>query len=78
MPAQKKATTTSSDPDPMEFGIAVRKWMDEAAEQVAALQEQGGTPTLGVDAHAVNYLTRISRLLDEARADLIPQLPAEE
>jgi hypothetical protein len=77
MPAQRKPAE-NTDPDPLEFGKAVRKWMDEASEQVASFQEQGGTPTLGVDAHALDYLTRIGRLLDDARADLIPQLPAEE
>jgi hypothetical protein len=77
MPAQKKATMTD-EPNPMAFGIAALKWMDGASEQVAELREQGGVPTLGIDVHAQDYLTRIGRLLDEARADLIPQLPAEE
>jgi hypothetical protein len=78
MPASKKAETTANDPNPMEFSVAALKWMDGASEQVAELREQGGIPTLGIDVHSMDYLTRIGRLLDEARADLIPQLPAEE
>jgi hypothetical protein len=79
MPAQKKAAEdTDTTPDPLEFSTAVHKWMDDAADQVAGFQEQVGTPTLGVDAHALSYLTRISRLLDEARSDLKRELPAEE
>lgn len=78
MPAQRKTDPAPEVQDPMAFSAAVLKWMDDASEQAATFREQGGIPSLGIDAHAMDYLTRIGRLLDEARADLIPQLPAEE
>jgi hypothetical protein len=77
MPASKKAAEDTA-PDPLEFSTAVVGWMDEASKQVDSFQQQVGMPSLGIDAHAVNYLTRIGRLLDEARVDLRKELPAEE
>jgi hypothetical protein len=77
MPAQKRAAE-NSDPSPLEFSTAVVGWMDDASKQVDGFQQQVGTPSLGIDAHALAYLTRIGRLLDEARVDLRKELPAEE
>jgi hypothetical protein len=77
MPAQRKQPP-NGDPDPLEFSKNVLTWMDDASKQVNGFQEQVGTPSLGVDAHALAYLTRIGRLLDEARADLTKELPAAE
>lgn len=76
MPAAKK--TAADEESPLKFATDVRKWMDDAADQVATFLEQAGTPTLGIDAHAVKDLTAIGRVLDEGRRDLDQQLPAPE
>jgi len=77
MPAARK-NPPNGDPDPLEFSKNVVTWMDDTSTQVAGFQEQVGAPSLGIDAHALAYLTRIGRLLDEARVDLRKELPAAE
>jgi hypothetical protein len=76
MPAQRKPPAT--EPGPLDFVVTVYNWMDGASEQITGFIEQAGIPSLGVDAHALDYLTRIGRLLDEARSDLVSHLPSGE
>jgi len=71
MPAARKS---APEPDvrgqnPLQFVIDVRAWMDDVSDQIDTFKGRMPTPTTGVDAHTLDYLTRIGRLVDQGRAD---------
>lgn len=82
MPAAKKADADpqKQDPperDPLEFSTAVHKWLIGVQDQVAAFQEQVGTPSLGIDAGALNVVIEIGHAADQGVMNLWPHLPAD-
>lgn len=70
--------TPDEETDPLALSNEVRDWIDETASSANDLLDKAGTPTLGIDAHSVSYLRRIVGLLNEARTDLVSQLPKDE
>ena len=60
---------TKPPPDPMEFSNEVADWMKKAHDEVTALLEKVGTPSLGIDANSANLLTKIQRTLAQGLSD---------
>jgi hypothetical protein len=85
MPAQHRASDpeagtqkAAEDSNPLEFAAGVYKWVSDADKQIADMQEQAGTPSLAVDAHVLNQLSRIRMVLGDAMTDLGIQLPEDQ
>lgn len=84
MPAQHRANDPEAgarkteDANPLAFAAEVYKWVSDADKQVSDLQEKAGAPSLAVDAHVLNQLSRIRMVLGDAMTDLGIQLPEDQ
>jgi hypothetical protein len=86
MPAQHRATdpeagaqkAAEEDSNPLGFAAEVYKWVAEADKQIVDMQEKAGAPTLAVDAHVLQQLSRIRMVLGDAMTDLGIQLPEDQ
>jgi hypothetical protein len=86
MPAQHRASdpeagtqkVAGEDANPLGFAAAVYKWVSDADKQIADMQEEAGAPTLAVDAHVLQQLSRIRMVLGDAMTDLGIQLPEDQ
>ena len=76
--AQKQPEDPPEDSNPLGFAASVYKWVTDADKQIADMQEEAGSPTLAVDAHVLNQLSRIRMVLGDAMTDLGIQLPEDQ
>jgi hypothetical protein len=75
-PAAQK--TAEEDANPLGFAAEVYKWVSDADKQITDLQDKAGAPSLAVDAHVLNQLSRIRMVLGDAMTDLGIQLPEDQ
>lgn len=86
MPAQHRASDPEAeaqkapeeDANPLAFSAAVYKWVSDADKQISDMMEEAGTPTIAVDAHVLQQLSRIRMVLGDAMTDLGIQLPEDQ
>lgn len=64
--------------NPLGFAASVYQWVTNADKQIADMQEEAGSPTLAVDAHVLQQLSRIRMVLGDAMTDLGIQLPEDQ
>jgi regulator of sigma D len=74
----RKAQQEAAAPSPMEFTNAVYGWLRKTHDQVVAFQDQAGAPALAVDAHTMQHLLEIQRVIEQASEDLEHHIPPGE
>jgi hypothetical protein len=65
-------------PSKLDFSKSVYGWLRNTHEQVVAMQDQAGAPALAIDAHTMQHLLEIQRVIEQAAEDLEHHIPPEE